>query len=579
MRNRNETREERTEGEMLQLLRDAYDLRFFSAEDLAGYQTFTAQRIHTLLKGAERYGLVAGMSEGRTFGLQRRYTFTHKGVQTVRTFFDLPLKAHLAQAHQEESLDRLRLYEPIMRLAPRLFRSGAVQTPCVLAIDPDDDPRAITLDGTVALDEFTWLQATKEVPRHGLARYRTKRGHMVWFLYVTVGLHHGAKGHRGQSRTGPRLLHHFSVGLDSVPAFRHGLAPAAPSGVIFVVLDRLAGLYVQRRYPYVPKAIVDAEGNIIERLLPVPPTARFLGSDDHPGPIGLPEEQLRRLEADPQRVAMRGTPQRKTFEYVNSYPGLTRGRIAEGVGHPVSVVSRIVQTFVNAGLMVYLDGGVYLSAPGRATAGLRDRLNPNVVHQLMAGFTAEDPSHRRRLLEHDRQVATLAARFKRLGIEAYPGWRLEIHYSDNALLRPDLWALIPLGNGLAMWHAVEVERSASAESEIDRRVGNYRRAQETGDLWPQLWVVGKGTQSKQGRRADDAVASRYVTRCGDLPLLVIQNYLALGKDLTALKAFWQRLGATVPIDYLTGYVDRQDLLVDLQDRVDAGFPKTARRRE
>ena len=176
-------------------------------------------------------------------------------------------------------------------------------------------------------------------------------------------------------------------------------------------------------------------------------------------------------------------------------------------------------------------------------------------------------------------MARLAARFKRLGIEAYPGWRLEIHYSDNALLRPDLWALIPLGNGSAMWHAVEVERSALADSEIDRRVGNYRRAQEiTGDRWPQLWVVGKGKRSKQGRKADDAAASRYVTRCGDLPLLVIPNYLALGKDLTALKSGWMRIGATVPIDHLTGYVDRQDLVVDLQDRV-AAFPKTARRRE
>ena len=82
---------------------------------------------------------------------------------------------------------------------------------------------------------------------------------------------------------------------------------------------------------------------------------------------------------------MRGTPQRKTFEYVNSYPGLTPGRIAEGVGHPVSVVRRIAQTFVNAGLMVYLDGGVYLSTAGRAAAGLRDRLNPN-VHSSVDGW-------------------------------------------------------------------------------------------------------------------------------------------------------------------------------------------------
>ena len=90
MRNRNETREERTEGDMLQLLRDAYDLRFFSAEDLAGYGTCTVQKIHMLLDRAERfgYGLVAGMSEGQTFGLQRRYTlYTQRCANSSSSLF------------------------------------------------------------------------------------------------------------------------------------------------------------------------------------------------------------------------------------------------------------------------------------------------------------------------------------------------------------------------------------------------------------------------------------------------------------------------------------------------------------
>ena len=579
-RTRTETREERTKREALQLLREAYDMRLFSAEDIAGYGTLTVQRIHTLLDKAETDGYVARISAGSSFGIQGRYTFTHSGVQAVRKHFDLPLKAHVTQGGQAETLDRLRLYEPVMRLAPRLFRSGAVQTPCVLAIDPDDDPREITLDESVALDDFTWLQATQEVPRHGLARYRTKSGHMCWFLYVTVGLHHGARGHRGQARTGPRFLHDFSAGLDAVPAFLHGLMPAAaPSGVIFVVLDRLAGLYVQRRYPDLPKAVIDAEGNIIETLIPVPPAGRFYGCDDHPGLVGLPEEELRLLEADPKRIAMRGTPQRRVFEYVNSHFGLRAGLIADGVGHPPSAVRRIVETFVTAGLMVILDGGVYLSPDGRTAAAVRDRLNPNVVHQLMASFTGEDPAHRTRMLEHDRDVARMAAQLKKVGVETYPGWRLEIHYPGNTQLRPDLWALIPLGNGSAMWHAVEVERSALSDSAIDRRLGNYRVAQELGDRWPQLWVVGKGIRSKQGKKADDGAAGRYMTRCGDLPLLVLPNYLALGKELTALKSSWKSLGTTVPIDHLSACVDRPDLLVNMQHRVASGFPKTPGRRE
>lgn len=65
-------------------------------------------------------------------------------------------------------------------------------------------------------------------------------------------------------------------------------------------------------------------------------------------------------------------------------------------------------------------------------------------------------------------------------------------------LNPDLWALVPVGPTTALWHAVEVERSAFAPSQIDRKVGNYRLVQENGDTWPQLWVVGKGIHGETG---------------------------------------------------------------------------------
>ncbi len=319
-----------------------YDFPYFSAQDLAGFGESTPQALHKNLERAIEAGLLVRVSEGQTFGVQQRYCHTHSGVYKCRQEFGLPLRPHLLEGHQRETLQRLRLYEPTMRLAPRLFTSGAIGTPRLLPIDPDDDPREVVLDQKVSLVDFSWLQATVDVPRHGLGTYRTRRGELIYFIFATVGMHHGAKGHRGQTSDKTRTLHDFSRGLNDVPAFIHGLTPAAPSGVIFIALDHLAGLYVQWAYPDIPKAIVDCQGRIIEKLVPAPPSGRFFDITAS-GPVRLPESEVWRLDAEPQTKAMRGKSRTKVFEHINAYGGTTPRLIAEANGQPESKVKAIVR--------------------------------------------------------------------------------------------------------------------------------------------------------------------------------------------------------------------------------------------
>ena len=578
--------------EMYETLREGYALIYPSAEDIAGCGTRSAQKIHAQLQKAEEEGLVHFIWAGQTFEIQRRAIYTSKGVHLVRTEFDLPLKPHHLEQNQEENLQRIRLYEVVNRLAPRFWRSGAVQTPVSLALDPGDDPRELVLDESVTLQDIHWLQATRNVPLHGIWEYRTSHGEKVHLPVVTVGLHHVARRRESQ---GPQSLSDFWAEIETVPGFPYRQSRATPIGVLFLAIDRLAGLYVQRRFRGIPKAIVDAQGCIIEQLVPVPPVGRIVPVKERHDPVGEPERRAKELMSDPVFASSQGVPRRRVIEFVHSHPNSPVDAIANGVGQPPSAVKNqtvkrgsesdeqkrkkgILDDFMDAGLIEILDGGVLLSREGRESAALRDRLSAQVLHASQGIYTGEDSTYRLQQREHDRDVAHLFGQLKRMGILVFGGWRLEISCRGRAKIRPDLWALVPIGNGIYMWHVIEVERSALGSAAAETRLGNHRRCRDLGEEWPSLWVVGKGPSNPRRKRADDAAAERYMGLGNDLPLLVIPRYQAFDETLEFLRNGWLRDGQRVPIDHLKHVVIRPELLVRLENRVPSGFGKERKAR-
>ena len=233
---------------------------------------------------------------------------------------------------------------------------------------------------------------------------------------------------------------------------------------------------------------------------------------------------------------------------------------------------------MDAGLIEILDGGVLLSREGRESAALRDRLSAQVLHASQGIYTEEDSTYRLQQREHDRDVAHLFGQLKRMGILVFGGWRLEISCRGRAKIRPDLWALVPIGNGIYMWHVIEVERSALGSAAAETRLGNHRRCRDLGEEWPSLWVVGKGPSNPRRKRADDAAAERYMGLGNDLPLLVIPRYQAFDETLEFLRNGWLRDGQRVPIDHLKHVVIRPELLVRLENRVPSGFGKERKAR-
>ena len=562
-------RKQNRERDLMELLRITYILLVPGVQDIAGFETIKVSKVYDLIKRAEAEGFVKEFRAGQTLEMQKRIALTNKGIHTVCQHFSLPLKEQLCQGSHVENFNRLRLYEPLMRLAPRLFRSGAIDIPFSFPRDPGDDPRVVVLDEATKLVDIDWFESTQESNVHAHAWYRTAAGYMFWVPIVTVGLHHiSARREEEERKLPPESRIDLTAGQESVPAFIHGPGPARPIGALFIVHDRLAAWFVERHYPGLTKAIVDAEGNVIRALYPQIPRGRVYRPPPYQGLVGIPEEELDRLLKSSAVKAMQGVPQRKVFEWVNGIQGINIRRIAKGIRHPDKEVKNIVDKYVEAELMMLLDGGIYLSPAGRVAAAKRDRQHANLVHGLFSYLTAKDPAGRLHDREHELAVSVVGERFGKEGIQAYPGWRFVINYprEGGTQLRPDLWVLLPLGDGTAMWVAVEVERSATGDAAIDRKCRPHRIARDRGETWPVLVVAGKGVPSAKGRQDDLDAARRFAARGSDLPLLAIPFHQAAEGRMTGPEPAWLRGGETVPMSHIASMVRRDYLIQRLGDR-------------
>ena len=568
---RQNTKQERWNNDFWELLRLTYILLMPGAHDIAGFGTLKAGRVHALYKKAEEDGYVKRVREGQTFEVQNRFTLTNKGVNGVRSHFGLPLKKQFCQGSWGENFSRIRLYEPLIRLAPRLFRCGAIELPFVYPRDPGDDPREVRLDEATELVDIDWLESTQDSAVHAIAWYRTSSGDMVWVPIVTVGLHHTSRRQEQRKRPAHPFspLSDFVGSADGLPSFNFRLTPPSPIGAVFIALGQLAGLYVNRRYPDLPKAVVEAEGQLISAMIPDVPMGSLARPTGYTGQVGLPEVEISTLERDPKVVAMRGVPQRKIYEWVNSFPCCDTRLISLGVRHPQSKIKDGVAAFAAADLMDVLEGCMYLSYYGRIEASHRDRTTSNVQHGRLGAYTAPDPSHRLKDRVHEQAVALTASQLQKEGIIVFPGWRLEITYpgKGNTQLRPDLWILVPLDGGRAMWLAVEVERSATAVSSITHKLGHFRIAKDLGEAWPVLVIAGKGRKGAAEREKDNTAVHRFMDLGNDLPMLVTPFCQVLEGKLVGADSRWLRGGRVVPITDLQDSVKRPELFVRLDKRV------------
>ena len=193
---------------------------------------------------------------------------------------------------------------------------------------------------------------------------------------------------------------------------------------------------------------------------------------------------------------------------MEDFPGCTNSQVAKTFRMSRAAVAGIVNELLAGGLLVRLDGGLYLGEEGMKTVAHRDRVSPERVEKRFGVYLKPDGKYRKLQAKHDRAVAEVAAAFRLAGIPVAAGWRWEMDLGGRQI-RPDIWVLIEIGSGAAMWHAVEAEFSAKAASSVSLKLRPYWAAKEAGHTIPVLVVAG----TKEGEKNFELIGD-------DLPLMV-----------------------------------------------------------
>ena len=453
-----------------------------------------------------------------------RFFLYGKGVNGARAGDGVPQN----WSDTEQALRRLLRQGPMIELAydvaPRLFGSNAVV----------DNWR----EG-YPLSRFWWLS---QGPVSAVAEYDPglpgkDSGERLLVPYIWYGI-------RPKRNRLPVEPAHFLSGVRTDPT-DYAEPPAQPCGVVILAADRLAGLRARLDLPPgIPRAIVTAKdrhgGSLIESMDPIGRVDRIIGVGTPPKNAGHPENIDEFAAQDAVLSTVMGSTDYLFLRTIEEWQGCNIRQLAGLCGHPESAIKGLVARFAAAGLVEWGDDSLlYPTEVVRSFAEERDRLARRKSRGRAGAERSPSGKRREHMRRHESGVIELALCFKTQMLFAGAGWRLTVNYPARTQMKPDLWVLIPLGDGRAMWHAVEYERSAISWKAIKRKLRPYLVAWDLGQAQPLLVVCHT-----------EAAARRFEELGRDLPMLVGVCQDVLKRPYHGEESPWRRDGSRVDIDHL-----------------------------
>ena len=419
----------------------------------------------------------------------------------------------------ETSLRRLAMLEPVYRLAPDLIRSGRVNLPA-------DDNAA---SREVRMTDFRLLRHGGFY--HAVARY----GEDVWTPFTYAGIH-------ATERVLRRKEQHRFWGVDSYSHeedrylrignrtfYEDPDQEVEPSAQVVVAVDAWARELARNTLGGdTPTLFCTPDGRCTPAVELRP--SRDLVSDPagHPS-VGRPENVGLWLRQNPDMEAIDGLVAHRLFLTICQFPAMRASWLREIVGNSSGEVSRHLKRFVAAGLVAVFDGRHYLSELGMRRAANMSRVLPSIIRSRHGAYL--DRWYRDHEERHNDGVNRLVVRFAREGVEVVAGWRGEVNVPGLTQVRPDLLVQVSDGTLGAGTHYIEFERQAVPPSEVEYKLGPYRRMAAAGRPLPLLMVC----ETARGRQNFRAAS-------GPLPMLTTTLERALAGPVTGAVTVWSRNG-------------------------------------
>ena len=572
------------EAERMLVLAMLWTLPHSTVEELVELGYLGKSKLEGLLSAVAERGWAVSREMGHALGIRQRYFLLPNGKNEVRRYWGVPEEWQTGDDTLKLLHDSLPMVEVANDLLPRLWQTQAVRTPTVVAVGPKDEPIFVTIDAHTQLCRLIWVRAYGRSV-HALAQYRSADGFRFWIAIVWQGYICSADDKVAQ-------LTDFYNGFRTELSVWYG-EPATPAGVVYLVPDRLSGFHVTMTVAKgIPKAVVTAQGEVVERLTPVSPVGYLHPPLEQPNTrrVGIPFAnwvrepersaaygekkymELREVGVNPGTSPTRsseviGLPRSETREIIDSLkvdrpnaPGLVRETKVEVVEVETPALSkrswkaeldidtkkvllplrlptapgskkrdefefeldadreRIVSSgkvemvvraqgkaiaqrdisarttnlhasmrfaFLGSPMSITLpfpregknrDTNLYLTAAGEVVFAGMDRDNVERIRQRFGEYSTA--RGRISKASHDKNTHRLQGRFLKRGGNrrrttpdqrwfATSGHRLSINFPDETQLAPDLWLIIPIGDGTGLLVAVEYEQTAKNPKRVE----------------------------------------------------------------------------------------------------------------
>ena len=417
------------------------------------------------------------------------------------------------------SLRRLAMLEPVYRLVPDLLGSGRVTLPAGESVSTRE----------ARMTDFRLLRHGGFY--HAVARY----GQDLWVPFTYAGIH-------ATERVLRRKEQHRFWGVDCYSHeegrylrignrtfYEDPDQEVEPSGLVVVAVDAWARELARNTLSGDTPTIFCTPDGVCTPAVGLRPS-RDLVSDPsgHPS-VGRPEVAGLWLRQNPDMAAIDGSPAHRLFLALCQFPAMRASWLQEVVGGNPGEVGRHLRRFVDTGLVAVFDGRHYLSELGMRRAANMSRVLPDIIRRRHGAYL--DRWYREHELQHNDGVNRLVVRFAREGVAVAAGWRGEVNLPGLTQVRPDLLVQVNDGTLGAGTHCIEFERYSPVPSQVEHKLGPYRRMAEAGRPLP-LLVVCETARGLYNFRA----------AAGTLPMLTASLERALAGPVTGPVTVWSRDG-------------------------------------